>query len=128
MKKNELIALLNNVPGNPDIKLWNGMVGDWMDLDKELVPADLVKQTFEHYVEMCRLDRCYHEKNWDIKLSDEEIAELRQSYKQYIDWECNEFIKEDDIKEKRYRRKNIVYINGKRRGVSTYDRLGSLEY
>lgn len=128
MKKSKLIELLNAIDGDPDIKLWNGMVGDWMDIDKELVQADLVKQTFEHYVEMCRLDRCYSKKDWNIKLSDEEIAELRQSYKQYIDWECNEFIDAEDVKQKRYRRKNIFYINAKRRGVNTFDRLGSLEY
>lgn len=128
MKKSDLIAALNAIPGNPEIKLWNGMVGDWMDIDKELVPSDLVKQTFEHYVEMIRLERCHDLKNWDVQLDDEEIAELRKSYKQYINWECNQFVKEDDIKEKRYRRKNIFYINGKRRGVSTFDRLGSLEY
>lgn len=128
MKKNDLIGLLAAIPGNPDVKLWNGMVGDWMDIDKDLVSADLVKKTFEHYVEMCRLDRCYNEKNWDIQFSEKEIADLRQSYKQYVSWECNEFVDEKDIKEKRYRRKNIVYINGKRRGVSTWDRLGSMEY
>lgn len=127
MKKNDLIGLLSAIPGNPDIKLWNGMVGDWMDIDKQLVPADLVKQTFEHYAEMVRVERCIDLKNWDIKLSDEEIAELRQCYKKF-DWECNEYVDEEDIKKKRYRRKNIFYINAKRRGQSTWDRLGDISY
>jgi hypothetical protein len=128
MKKSQLIELLNAIPGNPDIKLWNGMVGDWMDVDKELVPATLVKQTFQNYVERVRLQRCHELKNWDIQFDAEEIAELRQSYKQYIGWECNQFVDEDDVKEKRYSQKNIVYINAKRRGVSTFDRLGNMEY
>lgn len=128
MKKSDLINLLSKIPGNPEIKLWNGMAGDWMDIDKELVPADLVKQTFGHYVEMCRLDDCYDKKDWTIQFTEADIAELRQSYKKYIKWECNEFVDEEDIKKKRYSRKNIFYINAKRRGVSTFDRLGNMEY
>lgn len=127
MKKSDLIAALNAIPGNPEIKLWNGMVGDWMDIDKELVPATLVKQTFEHYAEMVRLDQCFAKKDWDIQLTDEDLADLRRRYK-HFGWECNEFVSEKDVKEKRYRQKNIFYVNAKRRGVSTYDRLGSMEY
>ena len=128
MRKDDLIKLLKNIQGNPEIKLWNGMVGDWMDIDKNLIPASLVKQTFEHYVEMIRLEQCIDKKDWSVQLSEEEILELRQSYKKYIEWECNQFIDEDDIKSKRYSQKNIFYINAKRRGVTTYDRIGNLEY
>jgi hypothetical protein len=33
MKKSKLIEMLNRLEGDPEIKLWNGMVGDWMDMD-----------------------------------------------------------------------------------------------
>lgn len=128
MRKSDLIGLLQNIQGNPEIKLWNGMVGDWMDINKNLVPATLVKQTFEHYVEMIRLEQCMAKKDWSIQLSAEEISELRQSYKKYIKWEFNQFVDEEDVKAKRYSRKNIFYIDAKRRGVTTYDRIGNLEY
>lgn len=128
MRKSELIKLLQNIKGNPEIKLWNGMVGDWMDINKELAPASLVKQTFEHYIEMIRLEQCRDKKDWSIQLSAEEISELRQSYKKYIKWECNQFVDEEDIKAKRYSQKNIFYIAAKRRGVTTYDRIGNLEF
>jgi len=127
MRKSKLIELLNAIEGNPEIKLWNGYVGDWMDVDDALVPATLVKQTFDHYVEMVRLERCRDLRNWDIQLSDEEVAELKRYYKR-LQWECNQFVDEEDVKEKRYSQKNIIYINAKRRGVGSWDRLGTMEY
>ena len=41
MKKNDLIELLNGIKGNPDIVLWNGMVGDYMHI-KGLEEGDLL--------------------------------------------------------------------------------------
>ena len=43
MKKNDLIKLLNTIEGNPDVVLWNGFVGDYQDISKELVKDDLLK-------------------------------------------------------------------------------------
>jgi len=32
MKKSKLIEMLNSLPGDPDVLLWNGWVDDWQDL------------------------------------------------------------------------------------------------
>lgn len=45
MKKNKLIQILQNMKGNPDIKVWNGYAGDWQDFD--LVEQELVKESEE---------------------------------------------------------------------------------
>ena len=58
MKKNDLIKLLNTIEGNPDVALWNGFVGDYQDISKELVKGDLVKMSLDWYLEMCRIERC----------------------------------------------------------------------
>lgn len=47
MRKNKLIELLNSIPGNPDIVIWNGFVGDIQDIDSEIVERELVKHTKE---------------------------------------------------------------------------------
>ena len=46
MRKDKLIKLLQDIPGNPDVVIWNGLVGDWMDVG-ELVPTQLVKESRE---------------------------------------------------------------------------------
>jgi hypothetical protein len=64
MKKSKLIAMLNALPGDPDIKLWNGMVGDWMEIDPNLVPQELVRMNLDYWLESCRLEDCCDRKDW----------------------------------------------------------------
>ena len=45
-----------------------------------------------------------------------------------LDWECNEFVTQEDIETGRYMEKPVVYINAKKRGVSTWERLGNIHY
>ena len=129
MKKNDLIEMLSKIDGNPEIKLWNGYVGDYMDLG-EVVPSNIVKMRFEFFLEMCRLEHCM-DTGADRKtysFTHEEIAELRKNYKDNYGWEFNEYVTEEDIKSKKYSSKTIMILNAKTRGKKTFDRIGVLEY
>jgi hypothetical protein len=126
MKKSKLIELLNALPGDPDVLLWNGMVGDWMDIGK-LVQSDLVKMTLESYLKACRYEACQDAGNWEVQLSEEEISELTKRHRAF-QYESNNYVTEEDIKQKRYMSKKVVFIDAKPRGVSTFDRLGTIEY
>jgi hypothetical protein len=128
MKKSKLIALLNALPGNPDIKLWNGMVGDWMEIDPKLIRQDLVKQSLEHWLEMCRLQDCQDRKDWDYQMPAEEVARLTKNYNKVNQWEMNPYVKLDQVKNKQYKMKPILIMQAKPRGVKTWDRLGNIEY
>ena len=128
MKKSKLIEMLNRLEGDPEIKLWNGMVGDWMDISKELVPSDLVKQTLEHWLEMCRIEACKDRQDRDYQLPAEEVARLKKDYNKVNTWELNPFVTLEDVKEKRYKLKNIYILNAKRKGVTDFDRVGDIEY
>ena len=127
MKKDDLIRLLNGVKGNPDIVLWNGMVGDYMHV-KGLEEGDLVKQSFAHYYNMCELELCRDAGSFDYKSTPEESSQIKVDYRQYVNWETNPYVTLEDIKTKRYIKKRVVYIEAKLRGVKTFDRTGSLEY
>lgn len=127
MKKNDLIELLNGIKGNPDIVLWNGMVGDYMHI-KGLEEGDLVKQSFAHYENMCELDLCRKANNFDYNPTPEESAQVKVDYRRYVDWQTNPYVTTEDIKTKRYIKKRVVYIEAKLRGVKTFDRSGSIEY
>ena len=127
MKKNDLIKMLNSIDGNPDIVLWNGFVQDYQEISKELVKGELVKQTLDWYLETCRMERCVEEKDWKYQLSEDEIKECREYYKNFT-YAQNQYVTEEDIKLKRYRAKKVVYLQPKFSNKTYYDRLGSVEY
>ena len=101
-----------------------------MDIDKELAERSLVKMTFLRYIETIWMERLRDnpEFGWDYKFSDEEIAQFKKSYKQYIKWELNEYVSDEDIREKHYSEKRIILINSKTRGEKTFDRWGEMSY
>lgn len=127
MRKNDLIKLLQDIKGNPEVLLWNGMVSDWMHIDKP-VEGDLVKIDKKYFLESCRLELCQKLKNLNYQLSPEEIKDFEKSYRDYHNWEANEFVTEEDVKRKRYRQKRVLYLQTKKRGMNTFDRLGNIEY
>lgn len=129
MKKNKLIEILQKIKGNPDVKLWNGMVGDWMDV--EIIESELVKES-EEFV------RFWHEMSWK---KDNKISEIPEDVQEQIEkdikihlkereWEFpNQYVAEKD--EKCWygnNRKKILLINGKKRGKKTWDRMGEMYY
>ena len=126
MRKNDLIKLLQNIKGNPEVLLWNGMVGDYMHIDKP-VKGDLVKMEKKYYLESLINEKRINRRDWSYNPSDSDIKKWETAYcdKQ---WEYNEFVTQEDIKEKRYKSKRVLYLQAKKRGVSTFDRLGSIEY
>ena len=130
MKKSQLIDMLNAIEGNPEIKIWNGYVEDFMDLDSTPVPVRLVKMTEEYLLEMIRLEQCMDAgaDRATFKLSDAEIADTKRCYKQYHDWEHNQFVTDEDIKSKNYKARKVIMLNPKPRGKSTFDRIGVLSY
>lgn len=126
MKKSKLIALLNSIEGDPDVLLWNGLVGDWMDIG-QLAEGDLVKMTLEYYLESCRLETCIDLKDWEYQLPAEEVKELTARHKKFP-YEINQYVTLEDVKAKRYKIKRVQYIDAKLRGEKHTDRLGSIEY
>ena len=130
MKKSKLIAILNALPGDPDIKLWNGMVSDWMEIDPKLVESDLVKMNLDYWLESCRIQDCIDRKDWDYQMPAEEVAELTKRHKSSKGnkWEINPYVSQEDINEKRYSLKKVLILQAKVKGESDWDRMGSISY
>lgn len=126
MRKNKLIALLGSIPDNPEILLWNGMVGDWMDIDPELVEDNLYKSNPETEKEMIEFRS--EREGKPRKVSEEEFEEIKKRIRK-SDWEFpNPYANEEQIKRMYGKPKKVFIINAKRRKKSTFDRLGSIEY
>jgi hypothetical protein len=128
MRKNDLIKLLQETKGNPEIVLWNGIVGDYMQIDNKLVEGELSKMTFEGLLHYYSLE-CKRDKNdWNYELTEEEKQGLLKNYKDNYKWEINQFVNREDIKRKTHKSKRVLYINAKISGKSHNDRLGSIYY
>ncbi len=126
MRKNDLIKQLQQLKGNPEVMLWNGIVGDFMPIAK-IVESTLVKQTKEYYFEICRLEDCRDAGNWTLQLSDEEKQELSKCYSSF-QYEDNRYVTEEDIKLKRYKKKRIIAIDAKQTGKRYQDHRGHIDY
>ena len=106
MKKNELIKLLEEIKGNPEVVFWGGFVGDWMHIDKP-EQHKLYKTSLEKYIIRCQFKSRYD------KVQPTENA-LVKSYEE-LDWEfANKFISDDELQG--FRSKNIILLQPKPRG------------
>lgn len=128
MKKSKLIALLNAVEGDPEIKLWNGLVRDWVDIDAKVIPMDLVRMTEAYFLESCRMEACIDRRDWDYQIPLDEVAEIKKDYKKNNRWEDNPYVTQEDIDNKRYAVKTVHVIQAKHKGECHIDRMGEIEY
>jgi hypothetical protein len=130
VRKNQLIEQLQKIKGNPEIKMWNGLVEDWMNI--ELVECELVKRCKEYI-------RWGIEEEWKQENRSREIpADVQQHLDDLIkeqvkeeEWDFpNQFITTEEESKRWYgkNRKKFVMIDAKKRNKSTYDRLGEISY
>lgn len=114
MKAKDLIKILELNPES-DVKLYNGMVDDWMDIQVDNIT--LVKERPSRVLEQINFQR-----NKDgLPLWDK----LKKNYYKERDWE---FENEYNVHKKGFTRKNVLLVQGKLRNKSSFDRLGKINY
>jgi hypothetical protein len=128
MKKSKLIEILNSIEGNPEIKLWNGFVQDYVEIDPTPVESVLTRMSLDYWLESCRLQDCIQLKDWSHQMPQEEIDQLKKNYRDVCKWEMNDFVKPEDVKSKYYKNKKVVILQAKIKGEDTFDRCGSIKY
>ena len=130
MKKSKLIELLQEIDGDPDILLWNGMVSDWMDI-LGLQEVSLERSTLKGYSYYLNLERTVRD-----NLPPHSEDECKKFYKTSgaDQWEvanCDpEFreVRERDLKRGFIAQKSTFIIDAKPRGKKCWDRQGSVRY
>ena len=118
--------MLQQINGNPEIKLWNGFVGDWQDIDNKFVELDVFNRSFKSYVNMARMSGFAYRKE-ARELSDEDVKNLRKGWNRK-NYEVNRFVTKEDVSSGDYKKKTFTIIQAKIKGVSTFDRLGDINY
>ena len=123
MRKNDLIALLEQFPGNPEVVVWNGFVDDWQDIEKQPDVVELVKHRREF------LESGINHQHSEMGLPPITAEELDARMKRE-EWDLpNRFVEPQKMKEwYGSRRKKLVVLSCKPRGKSTFDRTGTIDY
>ena len=128
MRKSKLIEILNSIEGNPEIKLWNGFVQDWVDIDPTPIKTELMRRSRDYWLESCRLQDCVDKKNWEYQMPQEEIENLKKNYSRVCKWEINSYIGNDPIKKQDFQSKSVYILQANVKGEKTFDRMGDIRY
>jgi hypothetical protein len=130
MKKNQLIEQLQKIKGNPEIKMWNGYVDDWMNI--QLCEQEFVKES-EDFIRWS-IEMAWKERNQKWEIPEEAQIQIEEVIKERLkdrQWELpNQYLQTKEDEELWYgkNKKKFVLINGKTRGKSIEDRLGKVHY
>ena len=119
MRKNDLIKLLNNIEGNPDVVLWNGMVEDYMHIDKpERIPFR--RMSVKRSLKYINYERVKDGKP-EMSLNElkECISKGTAARDDYIISDRNDIYDEC---------KPMIVLQGKSRCKTVYDRIGKISY
>lgn len=130
MRKNDLIAYLSTIPGNPRVAVWNGFVDDFMLVKQPPKLIGLVKETVEFLSRIYDADiaqRLGREPTEAEKAANLLLAEQRF---EQAEWDmANPEVQPDEVATwYGSRRSNILLFYPELRGKSTYDRMGDIEY
>ena len=112
MRKNELIKLLQEIPGNPNVVIWNGFVGDYHHPEKPqlLEFSRMTKKFFSQLLNAERRDKGLP------PITESEYKALPQQ-----EWQLGSIEWDSD-------KTNMIVIEMKCRNKETFDRLSTIRY
>ena len=119
MNAGELIALLQTLPPDMEVKLWNGMVQDYQEIDPTLEKLTMSKDTFDKWIKHVAFER----KRTVASFNAQELEALRL---QYEDLEFQDIYAGNLCQG--YVHKAIAALHALPSGKRTFDRLGTIEY
>ena len=131
MRKNELIQLLQQINGNPEIYIWNGLVDDFMPL-KKIYPDKLYKECVKFIYKQLMYDWKFANNTFETPSQEISASLMKEAIKasksakykaanqfleaeQYIEWYGN-------------KPKNIIALYPGNTGKTYEDRLGQITY
>jgi hypothetical protein len=113
MKKNDLIKKLQEIEGNPDVLLYNGFVDDWMHI--EIIKHDLHRLKKDALIRIVAAQE---------GCSIEETEKRLKNHSREWDIDTNHVFDGDKLHET----KSAIFIQGKTRGKTSWDRSGTSSY
>ena len=147
MRKNDLIKMLQSIKGNPDIMLWNGLVGDVVPLDKNMIPVELYKDSLDYIKKLYEFE--YIRQLMQTLPSDmNEDEQYNIAYimlhenKQLLDklhrsatkkystkkYEYRTSVNDEFLKSGKLKCKKVLVLQARKTGKTCWDRAGSIRY
>lgn len=124
MRKNELIKLLQNIKGNPEVKLWNPYAEDYNPiLDVQI--DTLYKESVSFIEEWLKAEVYQKEQRWELTADElKDIAlKAKQIHKEREYGSPNEYVtKEEKDRWYQKRTKSVVVLTPKKVGKTNYGR------
>ena len=132
MRKNELIELLQNIKGNPEVKLWNPYVEDYNPI-LDVKTDTLYKESVGFIFDWLKAEIYQKERRWELTTN--EIEQLKSRAKEIHKSReyglPNEYVTEEE-KDRWYqkRTKSIIVLSPKKVGKTSYgvSRASDIEY
>ena len=131
MRKNELIQLLQQINGNPEIYIWNGLVDDFMPL-KKIYPDKLYKECIQFIYKRLVYDWKFSNNTFETPSQDicdslmKEAIKVSKSTKYET---ANQFLEAEQYREwYGNRSKNIIALYASNTGKTYEDRMGQITY
>ena len=123
MKKNDLIQLLQNIEGNPEVLIWNGFTSDWMHISKKVKPSKLYKRDHKILAESLKESPKYRH------LTEEQCSSLAKHIADKDGYDdINKIPLPDNEIKRDFKSKKVVILQAKPRGKTLSDRNGKLIY
>lgn len=120
MKAIELIALLQALPPDTEVKLWNGMAQDYQDVDPVIEQLTLSRDTFDSWLTQVAFER----RRSASSFSEKEMEALRLQYDlrvEFADLHAGNL-------SQGYEHKRVAALHALPSGKRTFDRSGTIEY
>ena len=147
MRKIDLIKMLQSIKGNPDIMLWNGVVGDVVPLDKNMIPVELYKDSLDYIKKLYEFeyirqlmqtlpsdmneDEQYNIAYIMLHKNKQLLDKLHKSAtKKYSTRKYEYRISVDDefLKSGKLKCKKVLVLQARKTGKTCWDRAGSIRY
>ena len=122
MRKNELIELLQNIKGNPEVKLWNPYVEDYNPI-LDVKTDTLYKESVGFIFDWLKAEIYQKERRWELTTNEiEQLKSRAQEIHKNREYGLpNEYATEEE-KDRWYqkRTKSIIVLNPKKVGKTSY--------
>ena len=121
MKVKKLIELLELLPKNRDVLMFNGLTGDWNNIE---VTEDYLSRLKTHKLKEFIVMEEFQKRGLPFPDKDTLSVECTKLDVKPRSWEFNQYAVDSDL----YNHKIVTLLFGKSRGKTYYDRLGSVSY
>ena len=130
MKKSDILEMLDDLDDDTEVYIWNGLVGDFQDIDPNIVDVTLACRTKENYRRDCIMD--YYQDTGRRVETDEDIEvidEMAKDFNPNEEYElANSFMTQEMLDKTYSDQKTVKVINVLPRNKVMHDRLGTISY